>query len=452
MFKRERIKKAKALLEERNILIISGLSGVGKTRFSLKLCEELKKEENAKVLCIRSNGLNLYDDITCLFRKNEKYILFLDDINEFKDFKAILDFLVKKDIDFKMIATVRNYAFENMKKIINEFFRFNLLKLDLFKSEEIEKIINENYEIKNCTCIDMIIDISKGNARLAMLLAKIVKDEKKTKSINSIDELYSCYYSKQIDFLHEKETLLVSLGIVSFIECIKLNCLDKLDDVFKVANIEKEQFRKDMDTLYELELVNIFDGKIVKIIDQAFGDYLIKYIFIDKKIISFKDMIKIYFFIDTERTIYICNTIMNVFADKELETFVKNEIINIWNEIKSDRDKFKIFFKSFYIIRPIETLVLLNEEIEKMSVEKYDVSCIKFKDNENLDTINDYIISILAGFKDTKNLSEAVDLLFKYYKKKPRIFKDFYIVCTRYWGIDYASDRNNYYSIKVVIE
>lgn len=115
----------------------------------------------------------------------------------------------------------------------------------------------------------------------------------------------------------------MSLGIVSFIECIKLNCLDKLDDVFKVANIEKEQFRKDMDTLYELELVNIFDGKIVKIIDQAFGDYLIKYIFIDKKIISFKDMIKIYFFIDTERTIYICNTIMNVFADKELETFVK---------------------------------------------------------------------------------------------------------------------------------
>lgn len=104
-----------------------------------------------------------------------------------------------------MIATVRNYAFENMKKIINEFFRFNLLKLDLFKSEEIEKIINENYEIKNCTCIDMIIDISKGNARLAMLLAKIVKDDKKTKSINSIDELYSCYYSKQIDFCMKKK-------------------------------------------------------------------------------------------------------------------------------------------------------------------------------------------------------------------------------------------------------
>lgn len=446
------LKEAKALLEEKNILIILGLPGVGKTRFSLKLCEELKEEENAKVLCIRSNGLNLHNDIAFLVRKNEKYVLFVDDINEFKDFKSILDFLVKKDIDFKMIATVRNYAFENMKKIINEFFRFNLLKLDLFKSEEIEKIINENYEIKNCTCIDMIIDISKGNARLAMLLAKIVKNDKKIKPISSIDELYGCYYSKQIDFLHEKETLLVSLGIVSFIECIELNCLDKLDDIFKVANIEKKQFRKDMDTLYEMELVNIFDGKIVKIIDQAFGDYLIKYIFIDKKIISFKDMIKIYFFIDTERTIYICNTIMNVFADKELETFVKNEIISIWDEIKSDKEKFKIFFKGFYIIRPIETLVLLNEEIEKMSVEEYDVSCIKFKNNENLDTINDYIISILAGFKDTQNLSEAVDLLFKYYKKKPRIFKDFYIVCTRYWGIDHTSDRNNYYSIKMVIE
>lgn len=446
------LKEAKVLLEEKNILIVLGLPGVGKTRFSLKLCEELKEEENAKVLCIRSNGLNLHNDIAFLVRKNEKYVLFVDDINEFKDFKSILDFLVKKDIDFKMIATVRNYAFENMKKIINEFFRFNLLKLDLFKSEEIEKIINENYEIKNCTCIDMIIDISKGNARLAMLLAKIVKNDKKIKPISSIDELYGCYYSKQIDFLHEKETLLVSLGIVSFIECIELNCLDKLDDIFKVANIEKKQFRKDMDTLYELELVNIFDGKIVKIIDQAFGDYLIKYIFIDKKIISFKDMIKIYFFIDTERTIYICNTIMNVFADKELETFVKNEIISIWDEIKSDKEKFKIFFKSFYIIRPIETLVLLNEEIEKMSVEEYDVSCIKFKNNENLDTINDYIISILAGFKDTQNLSEAVDLLFKYYKKKPRIFKDFYIVCTRYWGIDHTSDRNNYYSIKMVIE
>ncbi|WP_270650339.1 hypothetical protein, partial [Megamonas funiformis] len=72
--------------------------------------------------------------------------------------------------------------------------------------------------------------------------------------------------------------------------------------------------------------------------------------------------------------------------------------------------------------------------------------------NENLDTINDYIISILAGFKDTENLSEAVDLLIKYYEKKPQIFRDFYIVCTRYWGIDHTSDRNNYYSIKIVIE
>ena len=88
----------------------------------------------------------------------------------------------------------------------------------------------------------------------------------------------------------------------------------------------------------------------------------------------------------------------------------------------------------------------------KMSIEEYDVSCIKFKYNENLDTINDYIISILAGFKDTENLSEAVDLLIKYYEKKPQIFRDFYIVCTRYWGIDHTSDRNNYYSIKIVIE
>lgn len=447
------LKEAKALLEERNILIISGLPGVGKTKFSLRLCEELGKEEgNNKILCIKSNGLNLYNDIVSLVRKNEKYILFIDDINEFKNFNVILSFLVRNDIDFKMIATVRNYAFEDVKKIVNEFFRFNLLKLDLFKDNEIEKIVNENYEIKNYSYVDTIINISRGNVRLAVLLAKIMTDDKKIKSIKNIDELYSCYYSKQIDFLHEKETLLVSLGIVSFIECIDLNCLDKLDGIFRVVNIKKEQFRKDMDTLYELELVNIFDGKIAKIIDQTFGEYLIKYIFIDKRIISIKNMIEIYFFINIERTIYICNTIINTFADEETEAFIRDEIISIWNEIKSDKEKFKIFFKSFYIIRPIETLVLLNEKIEKMFIEEYDVSCIKFKDNENLDIINDYIISILAGFKDTKNLSEAVDLLFKYYKKRPQIFKDFYIVCTRYWGIDHTSDRRNYYSIKMVIE
>lgn len=447
------LKEAKALLEERNILIISGLPGVGKTKFSLRLCEELGKEEgNNKILCIKSNGLNLYNDIAFLVRKNEKYILFVDDINEFKNFKSILDFLVRNDIDFKMIATVRNYAFENVKKIVNEFFRFNLLKLDLFKDNEIEKIVNENYEIKNYSCVDTIINISRGNARLAMLLAKIMTDDKKIKSIKNIGELYSCYYSKQIDFLHGKEILFVSLGIVSFIECIDLNCLDKLESIFKVANIEKEQFRKDMDALYELELVNIFDGKVAKIIDQSFGDYLIKYIFIDKKIISFKDMIKIYFFMDIERTVYVYDTLIKVFADEKIEAFTRDEIISIWNEIKSDKEKFKIFLKYFYSVRPIETLVLLNEKIEKMSIEEYDVSCIKFKYNENLDTINDYIISILAGFKDTENLSEAVDLLIKYYEKKPQIFRDFYIVCTRYWGIDHTSDRNNYYSIKIVIE
>lgn len=447
------LEKAKDLLQEKNVLIISGLSGVGKTRFSLRLCKELgEREKNIRVLCIKSNGLSLYEDIISLVRKNEKYIIFIDDVNEFKDFNAILDFLVKKDIDLKMIVTVRDYVCENIERVMSEFFKFNLLKLNLFEDKEIEKIIDENYEIKNCTYIDMIINISKGNARLAILLAEIITDNKKVESINNINELYKYYYGKQINFLNEKETLLVSLGIVSFIEYVDLDCLDKLEDIFKIANIEKGQFRRDINALYELELVNIFDRKIAKTVDQTFGDYLIKYIFVDKKIISFKDMIKIYFFMDIERTVYICNTLINIFADKNLEIFVKDEIITIWDEIKSDEKKFKVFFKSFYMFRPIETLVLLKEKIEKMLVEEYDVSCIKFKNNENLDTINDYIISILAGFKDSKNLLEAVDLLFEYYMKRPQIFKDFYIVCTRYWGIDHTSDRNNYYSIRMVIE
>ena len=51
------------------------------------------------------------------------------------------------------------------------------------------------------------------------------------------------------------------------------------------------------------------------------------------------------------------------------------------------------------MVRPTETLVLLNELIGLEPPHKFDVRSIAFKKTESEKSINDDIISILCGFK-----------------------------------------------------
>lgn len=455
MFREKEIEEACGMLDKSNVLIIYGPAGVGKTRFSLELCKILTEKQGYETICIKSNGLEIYDDLLSAVEPNKNYVALVDDANELAGLQFVLNYLQgdSEQKISKIIMTVRDYAQENVIKKVLDYEKPKKIKLSTFKDEDIKKLMEICYDIKNNFYSDRIIAIAEGNARIAMLAGKLLKETGKLESIMDASELYVNYYGEQLEeILSSSKTEIYSAGIIAFLQSIRLDSLEELSDVFNAVSLTVDDFVADIKHLYSLEIVDLCNEKAAKISDQSFSNFLIKYVFIDKKFIPLDLMIKICFDFNKSRTISACNILFNVFSDSKVHSYLEEQINKVWEELKDDEEKFFPFFKSFHMVRPTETLLLLKERIENETSIDFDVTSIEFKDNNDGVQITDEIIETLCSFKNCNQLPEAIELLIEYYTKRPDLFDEVYTAFIIAFGIDKNSYRFKYYSITKSVE
>lgn len=228
--------------------------------------------------------------------------------------------------------------------------------------------------------------------------------------------------------------------------------LERLQPVFNAIDLTESQFISDLRQFHTLELVDLCHDKAAKISDQSFSNYLIKYAFVDKKIIPLSQMVKDCFFINKEKTISACNILLNVFSDDAVQDYVEEQINAVWDCLRSNTDSFFPFFKAFYMVRPTETLVLLSELIDLEHSHEFDIRSIDFKKIDSEKSINDDIISILCGFKKHPQLPEAIELLLLYYQKCPDLFEQIYSAFVFQFGVDKDALRLGYFTQKTVVD
>ena len=456
MVREEELKSAKEKLNLSDVLVFSGPAGVGKTRLALQLCKEIAAENSYEVLCIKSNDLKLYDDLIASIETGRNYLIFVDDANELTGLHLVLDFLPKVAIGekhvTKVVITVRDYARLQVVQKILEVEKPEILKVGLLKDEEIRKLIETAYGITNHVYSDRIVAIAEGNARLAMLAGKLAAETECIDSIQDATELYEHYYGKQIEVIANSKTGVASAGIMAFFQSLHLDHLERLQSIFSSMDLTESQFVSDIRQFHTLELVNLCHDKAARISDQSFSNYLIKYVFVDKKIIPLSQMIKDGFFINKEKTISACNTLLNVFSDRTVQDYVEEQVKIVWDCLRPDTDNFFSFFKAFYMVRPTDTLVLLNELIDLEPLHKFDVRSITFKKTESEKSINDDIIGILCGFKMHTQLPEAIELLLRYYYKRPDLFEQIYSAFVSKFGVNKDDLQFSYFTQKTVVE
>lgn len=95
---------------------------------------------------------------------------------------------------------------------------------------------------------------------------------------------------------------------------------------------------------------------------------------------------------------------------------------------------------AFYPVNEIETLIYLNECIDCIEQVKLNASDINIEVGKNNQTVHDRIINILGGFAYSKNIDSALDLLFKYYLKRPDMYIQFYHASI----MNYSIQRDSY--------
>lgn len=455
MFRNNEKDKAISQLSLCNVLVISGPAGIGKTRFALEVCNIFARQNGYKVLCIKSNHLEIYEDLKSTLESNGNYLLLIDDANELSGLHHALDYLVKNGelFSIKIVITVRDYAKNEVLRGILESDKPTTIKLTSLSDDEIRQLMEKLYGITNHLYTDIIIAIAEGNARLAMLAGKIASETQNLNTIRDASELYDHYYSKQIEsILAGNTTSIISAGIVAFLQSIHLGNLDNMMGIFKATGITEEQFIVDIKQLHDFELVDICNDKAAKISDQSFGNFMIKYVFIDKKLVSLHQMIEICFEFNKHRTIAACNILLNVFSDVTVQKHIEQEINIIWDNLKSEQNQFLPFLKAFHMVRPTETLLIMQKWIDAEVPLAFNVQSIDFKKADNGRQIKNDIIDILGSFSIHEQLPEAINLLLIYYKKRPDLFMEFYWIFTGKYGINKDSDRFQYYTQNNVVE
>lgn len=456
MFRSEEVKASKEKLTQSNVLVISGPAGVGKTRLALQVCEEFAAEHGYETLCIKSNGLELFDDLSTSLEAGKDYLVFVDDANELTGLHFVLGYLPKAALGprsiTKVVMTVRDYARNQVVSQILDVEKPEILKVGLLKDDDIKKLMEITFEIKNPLYLDRIVAIAEGNARLAMLAGKIASEANDLSSIRDATELYDNYYGKQIEIITSGETGIISAGIMAFFEALHLDNLNRLEAIFAATKISADQFLSDLRHFHDIELVDLRHDKAARISDQSFSNYLIKYVFVDKKVIPLSQMIKISFFINKERTISACNILFNVFSDHAVQEYLEEEIKCAWDHLQTDKDNFFPFFKAFHIVRPTETLLIIKELIDQETLHPFDIRSIEYKKTDSEKSINDEIINILCSFANHAQLPEALELLLLYYEKRPELFVELYSALVSRLGVKRSSQRLGYYTQKAVVE
>ena len=455
LFREKEFELAKDMIEKSNILLLYGSAGVGKTRFAIELCRNLVESKGYELLCIKSNSLVIFEDLFTAIEPDKQYIVFVDDANELTGLHYVLDYLHESPDSnrriSKVILTVRDYAHRDVLNKVLDCEKPEIIKLTSLKDEDIRTLIEKRYGISNNHYADRIVKIAQGNARIAMLAAKLLVEQGDIESIKDAKTLYSHYYEKQLNsILSGSKTEICTAGIVAFLQTIYLERLDRFQSVFDSISLTEKSFLADLKHMHNLELVDLCRDKAARISDQSFSNFLIKYVFVDKKYIPFDLMLRTCFEINRGRTIEACNILINVFADESVRGYLEEQINVVWNDLKDEPERFVPFFNAFHMINPTESLLILQAQIEKEDSVEFDAKSIELKADDSK-TIENEIISNLCSYKYTEQESEAIELLLSLYDKRPDLFLEVYSALTHVLGIDKDSAYYDYCVQKTII-
>ena len=407
------LKEGVSLIQNNDILIISGQAGVGKTKFSLELVKEFRKNNSDyKVKYIRANGiLDIWEDLKIQIIKDKKYIIVIDDANKLKsNLDLIINF--KNSFDngtIKLIFTVRNYVKEEIQ---GKLKNYQLIELKNFERDELRKILqSSDFNITEYYS-DKIYSISKGNPRIAIMAALAGINGEIDKLINA-SLILEEYFSSVNQQLNVNSQLIKTAGILSLFRTIDFSNAKSINEIEKYFEISKNELIENLELLYKYEIADEFNGSY-KVADQILGEYIFYLVFIKQKQIPFKLLLDLYVDESKFSLIKLLTPIVSNYGFEEIRILIIDDIKSKWNILSDDSKSLK-FLKDFWFYLPTESLIFVNKFIATDNISDLDSLPFEIYNDNHIESYDDKIIEILVNFQQLpERFTLSLDLLVKY--------------------------------------
>lgn len=420
----EEVEKLKKSLINYDFIILTGAPGVGKTKLAIEVIKEFISENKSySAYCISYKNHTLLEDLYQYFDSEKKYILFVDDANRIDAFNQITGFFKsRKTGDFKIIVTVRDYAFNQVDSLSQEFNRIRI-DLDKFTDEQITDIIEaEPYSIGNTDYQKEILRIADGNPRIAIMSALLAMDKQDITVLSDVSDLFEKYFSTFIkdDGQFSNNLNLRCLGIISFFHTIPFKDKELTSSILSKFKIEYNDFIEVIDNLDKLEIVEI-QYEHVKVPEQNLSTYFFYRSFIKDDLLSFETLLNSYFFSNPFRfrdTVIPAN---NTFGPNRVMDMLKPHLQNFWyvNDLKNKDSKAIKYLNTFWFYLQDETFEYILNSVKDLTNPDVDKYIVTYSNNEFSYTKNDIVELVGNFFNYTTNLKEAIELAFYFARKKP---------------------------------
>lgn len=262
LHRNEELQEILDYLKTGDLILLSGAPGVGKTKIGIKAIQEFIVENRTYTsYAIAKKDVDIFEDLRIQLSVDKDYVLLIDDANrQLSNLTQILGvFKEDRKGKIKIIITVRNYALNDIYKLTNDLDN-HIVDVKKFTDEEITQIIaSDSFKILNNKYQKKIVEISDGNARLAVMASRLA-NEKQTEFLwGDVSDLFDSYFDKFIsDFdLFQNKTILKVLGIISF--CYTINRNDKafIESLLKLFEIDYYDFNEAIEELHKRELIEV---------------------------------------------------------------------------------------------------------------------------------------------------------------------------------------------------
>lgn len=434
-------------INDNSITVLTGQSGIGKTRLALEVCRRFENT-GTKVFCVINNGQLLYDDIKQYIDKPGNYLVFFDDANFVEKLNYTILELNRKSNEYniKILITVRDYVKEKVVSLLPCDFSSKIIELKALSDKEVEDILKSNLEIYNPHYLDQIVNVSNGNIRLAYI-AGINAIKKGFNAIINAKEIYENYYKTVIIDTNLNKDDIIFLFIVALTGSVRFKSDELYNELINRYSIKTDE-ENEIEKLYSLELIDYFKNEIIKISDQSFSNYILYYVLYEKRWVNLDEIIKSCFLNYKDKIVYTINTLINLFYTKELLDYVRNSINAAWADV-SEKDKI-YYLDYFWAINIDKTLFEIKNLIDDEPAIDFNLIGFDIVSKLNSEKIDNKIIEILSRFKYVDGFESAVELLMRYYEKRPDLIMSFYFAFKRMLYDDKSPSKGYYYE-KVLI-
>ncbi|MDA2643944.1 hypothetical protein [Bacillus cereus] len=381
------------ILKGSNIVIIDGVPGIGKTRFTIELAEQIfQKDCYDEILVLNDSIYNSNISLLAELNNDMKYMLLVDDANRIENLHELKELLFNHSLSTEplIILNVRSYNVEMVTKEvkswgIDEICSFNLKMLT---NREIDTILRqEPFNIDIESYRKEIVQTCKGNPRLAAIMAEVMKREAGIITVKKAFNLFESYFegvfTDLVKLINENYKDKALLAIISMLRTMQLDDVELVSKIKEVLQFNSDiEFNNSISNLYKYEIIEISSyNSRVKVFDDSVSEYILfRYVLSDlTEVINFERM-------------------FDVFQETHANNIIENLVVLFLKGYESEK------LRTVLYNLPNKTLQILKSDVEERVKLKY------------LDWMNKYVqacpkecFQIINGYwrSEKGNISDA---------------------------------------------